>query len=286
MIQALWIITDAGQCIFSHKYIDMDIEDQLISGLLTAFDAFSAESGIGGVQQIGGKDNQFVYGSSGKLLVAALADKDDDEQLVEKLMNTISERFQEQYHDLLPELGMIDLNLFESFKEDVDDILFPKVYNRGVTSTVFATIITIAYTVGVLFILLDFISATNSAFLIFVACVPGLFIGAVIAGTRKFALIATSIGILPVTLGNAYFILIDYPLESSILYIVLMAEQFLAIAILCAILGGKLVESRRLFPLKGSSNDQERLNSSLQMEATKAPPMDKSFTNIDEEKNS
>ena len=41
MIQALWIITETGQCIFSHKYVRLDIDDQLISGLLTAFDAFS-----------------------------------------------------------------------------------------------------------------------------------------------------------------------------------------------------------------------------------------------------
>ena len=54
-IQAIWIITDTGQCIFSHKYIELEIDDQLISGLLIAFDAFSSESGIGGIQQIGGK---------------------------------------------------------------------------------------------------------------------------------------------------------------------------------------------------------------------------------------
>jgi hypothetical protein len=96
LIQAIWIITETGQCIFSHKYAVLDIDDQLISGLLVAFDAFSSESGIGGIQQIAGEDNQFVYGSSGKLLVAAIADKRDNGDLVEKLMRKIANIFQEK----------------------------------------------------------------------------------------------------------------------------------------------------------------------------------------------
>ena len=118
----------------------MEIEDQLISGLLTAFNAFSTESGIGGVQQIGGEDNQFVYGTAGKLLVAALADKRDDPFLVEKLMDKISITFQEKYSIYLTDDMYVDVNVFNGFEEDIDKILFPKIFRRGVFSTIFGTL--------------------------------------------------------------------------------------------------------------------------------------------------
>lgn len=251
MIQALWIITETGQCIFSHKYIKMDIEDQLISGLLTAFNAFSTESGIGGLQQIAGEDNQFVYGYAGKLLVACLADKRDNPIFVEKLMIRISEVFQEKYSMYLNDTMFVDINIFIGFEDDIDQILFPKIFNRGVGSTIFGTIVTIALTVGALFLMIAIPTQDlDIAFLLFLACIPGLFIGALVAGKRNYALIATTIGILPIAGYFAYDIAIggEFFSGSTILVIVLMIEQFLAIAILCSMLGGSIVERRRLFP--------------------------------------
>ena len=257
MIQALWIITDTGQCIFSHKYVKMDLEDQLISGLLTAFQSFSSESGIGGVQQIGGEDNQFVYGvQSGKILVAALADRRDNAKLVENLMNKISNSFQEKYSTYLTDEMYVDLNIFNGFENEIDKILFPKIYRRGFGSTTFATIVTIMMTAGVLFLLLELIQATQSTFVIFLAFVPGLFIGSIIAGRRSYALISAFIGVIPIIAISTYYIIaanIDeatgliVDLNSVIFTTILMTEQFLTIAILCAILGGGLMEQKRLF---------------------------------------
>lgn len=257
MIQALWIITDTGQCIFSHKYIKMDLEDQLISGLLTAFQSFSSESGIGGVQQIGGEDNQFVYGiQSGKILVAALADKRDNAKLVENLMNKISQSFQEKYSTYLTDEMYIDLNIFNGFENEIDKILFPKIYKRGFGSTIFATFVTIMMTAGVLFLLLELIQATQSTFVIFLAFIPGLFIGSVIAGKRSFALISAFFGVIPIIGISTYYIIIANideatglitDLNSVVFTTILMTEQFLTIAILCAILGGGLMEQKRLF---------------------------------------
>lgn len=266
LIQALWIITETGQCIFSHKYMKMDIEDQLISGLLTAFNAFSTESGIGGIQQIGGEDNQFVYGSAGKLLVAALADTRDDPSLVETLINRISITFQEKYSIYLTDDMYVDLNVFNGFESDIDQILFPKILARGVGSTIFGTFVTMTLTIGALFIMIQIpnifqenIGAAllnNLAYLIFLACVPGFFVGAVTAGTRKFALIANTIGILPVISYFAYDIAVSgillagtsTDLSLAIPVVLLMAEQYIAIALLTAILGGGLIERKRLFP--------------------------------------
>lgn len=260
MIQAIWIITETGQCIFSHKYIKMDIEDQLISGLLTAFNAFSSESGIGGVQQIGGEDSQFVFGSAGKFLVAALADNKDDPALVENLMDEISNKFEEKYASYLADDMYMDLNVFIGFEDDIDDILFPKVHARGIGSTIGGTVATMALTIGTLLVMLQLPNfmpnlnegiVTNLVYLIFLACIPGLFVGALTAGTKKYALIANTIGILPVigyfafdiaTAGDIINPTTDIPV------IILMAEQFIAIALLCALLGGSIIERRRLFP--------------------------------------
>ncbi|MEA2071059.1 MAG: hypothetical protein U9O98_07190, partial [Asgard group archaeon] len=213
MIQAIWIINETGQCIFSHKYVHMDIEDQLVSGLLTAFDAFSNESGIGGVQQIGGENSQFVYGSTGKILVAALADKIDNEELVEKLMQDISRKFQKKYADYLQDPAYIDVNVFEGFEKEIDAILFPKIFRRGVGSTIFATIITMAFTAGVLLMMINYINVSNAIFLVFLACVPGLFIGSLVTCKRSYALLSSTIGILPIIGFTAYVMYISNPLE-------------------------------------------------------------------------
>ena len=242
----------------------MDIEDQLISGLLTAFNAFSTESGIGGLQQIGGEDNQFVYGSAGKLLVAALADKRDDPTLVESLMDKISVTFQEKYSIYLTDDMYVDINVFNGFEEDINQILYPKIFKRGVFSTIFGTIVTMALTIGALFIIiqlpgafpnLHYAVAQNLPFLIFLACVPGFFVGALTAGTRKYALIANSIGILPVIGYFAYDIAVrgillgdTSDLATTIPIVFLMAETYIAIALLTAILGGGIIERKRLFP--------------------------------------
>ncbi|MHA1557511.1 MAG: hypothetical protein ACTSPM_11335 [Candidatus Heimdallarchaeota archaeon] len=266
LIQAIWIITETGQCIFSHKYVKMDIEDQLISGLLTAFNAFSTESGIGGIQQIGGEDNQFVYGSAGKLLVAALADTRDDPTLVETLLNKISISFQEKYSIYLTDDMYVDLNIFNGFESDIDQILFPKISARGVGSTIFGTFVTMALTIGVLLIMVQIPNifpnlnqgvVNNLVYLIFLGCVPGFFVGALTAGTRKFALIANTIGILPVIGYFAYDIAAasgillsgnTADLATTIPIVMLMAEQYIAIALLTAILGGGIIERKRLFP--------------------------------------
>lgn len=242
----------------------MAIEDQLISGLLTAFDAFSNETGVGGIQQIGGEDNQFVYGTSGQLLVAALADKRDSTELVEDLLNNIAHTFQEKYEKELLESEIVDLNSFEGFESEIDQLLLPKIYNRGIGSTIFGTIVTAGLTIGLFLVLQPLIAYGNGSFLIFLSCIPGLFLGAIIAGKREYALISSIIGVLPITTFFAISIASEISPQESVLIIVLMVEQFLTIAILCAILGGQIIERRRLFPLpkKPSKDDFKPISES------------------------
>ncbi len=254
MIQALWIITETGQCIFSHKYNEeLTIDDQLISGLLTAFDAFSKESGIGGVQQIAGEDNQFVYGSSGKLFVAALADKRDNAELVEKLMVKISDLFQEKYKQYLAEISFVDLNVFNGFEEEIDNILFKKIYKRGVGSTIFGVIVSLALTAGIFLLLYDYLNV--AIFLVFLIFVPGLFIGSLIAGKSLYGLIASTISVLPIMGYYAFSIVTNGlaagdSIPSMVSNVFLMAVTYVTIAMLCGILGGGAIDRRRLFPLE------------------------------------
>lgn len=252
MIQAIWIITETGQSIFSHKYVQLDIDDQLISGLLVAFDAFSSESGIGGIQQITGEDNQFVYGSSGKLLVAAIADNRDNGVFVEKLMRKIANIFQEKYANYLHDTSFVDLNVFNGFEEEIDNILLNKIYNRGAVSTLFATFVSLALAVGVFILLYNII--VQAAFLVFLAFIPALFIGALIAGRNSYGLISSGITILPVIGYIAYSMIVNgladgFDIKEIINSVFLMAVTYITIALLCGILGGGIIDRRRLFPL-------------------------------------
>jgi len=100
--------------------------------------------------------------------------------------------------------------------------------------------------------------------LVFLACIPGLFVGALVAGKRSYALIATTVGILPIMGYFAYAIANPTAqtlfVDSTILIIVLMIEQFLAISILCSMLGGSIVERRRLFPFAKGIERAEGIN--------------------------
>jgi len=248
LIQAIWIITETGQCIFSHRYVDLEIDDQLISGLLTAFDAFSSESGIGGVQQIGGEDNQFIYGSSQKLLVAALADKRDNADLVEKLMVKISNIFQKKYSAHLHDLGFVDLNVFNGFENEIDQVLHRKVYNRGAGSTIFGAFVSLALTAGIFMLLWEVLNIY--VFLVFLAFIPGMFIGGIIAGKNTYGLISSIITILPIVGVYTWLLLDINDLLNSISNIFLMMVTYVTIAMLCGIGGGSIIDNRRLFPLE------------------------------------
>ncbi|MEA2069887.1 MAG: hypothetical protein U9O98_01205, partial [Asgard group archaeon] len=118
----------------------------------------------------------------------------------------------------------------------------------------------------------NYINVSNAIFLVFLACVPGLFIGSLVTGKRSYALLSSTIGILPIIGFTAYVMYISNPLESSILYIVLMAQQYLTIAVICAIIGGGLIEKRRLFPLQEKEETKARI--AVQKETIPPPPPD------------
>ena len=87
MITALYLIAKGGTCIFKREYTKTEVDEQLISGLLSAIEDFARETFLDGLQEIKLKTGRTliygIWGKEGELLGAALADGEDHPKLVE-----------------------------------------------------------------------------------------------------------------------------------------------------------------------------------------------------------
>lgn len=133
MFHSIYIIKKNGVCVFAKHYMKSNLDDQLVSGLLTALGDFSAEALGSEPQAIQLKTNQqlsLVSYPEAHLVGVALADSRDHPALLSRLLKVILVKFSEEYHE---EIKCDDPRLFqtsEKFSRNVDRILQFKVTSR------------------------------------------------------------------------------------------------------------------------------------------------------------
>ena len=86
----------------------MQMEEDLISGFFIALDNFAKESGKGAIDSITLKDAKFVYMNFGPILLVVGCDRDDKIDMMKGLMNSLGNRFLEEYENLEHWDGKID----------------------------------------------------------------------------------------------------------------------------------------------------------------------------------
>lgn len=248
MITALYLIAKGGTCIFKREYTKTEVDEQLISGFLSAIEDFARETFLDGLQEIKLQTGRTliygIWGKEGELLGAALADGEDHPKLVEEILNEIMTKFYKKYEEDIKK-GTYDVSKFEVFTKDVDNLIISKIKARGVSTLIMGFIVGAALSAILFLLLMPLIELHGSLFpvIVFIWTVPSLLAG-YIAGNRKLG--AASAIMTSLILLSIIRLASGMPLP----VLLFASEIFLPSSILLGLLGGYVLERRALFPLK------------------------------------
>ncbi|MHA1314347.1 MAG: hypothetical protein ACTSRB_10600 [Candidatus Helarchaeota archaeon] len=133
MIYDLFIITEGGLGIYHKSFAHSTIDDQLLSGFLTAISDFSKETMGEKLSKIDVQTEQLVihFDRTLKITIAALASQKDNLSLIKKTLMEIAEAFYLQFKDYLLK-GKLDISVIrEKFDPTVEQIVENKIRKRG-----------------------------------------------------------------------------------------------------------------------------------------------------------
>jgi hypothetical protein len=156
MIFNLFVI-DNGLCIYSYNYRkekDITIDEQLMSGFLTAIGQFAKETFKTGLQTIGiqgGKKLSFFIEESHQLIFCAMSDDRDNNKLLEKILRDISYTFVKDMASVLSGSDRSRVSSFQIFDEKMESFVKKRSKKRNI-ATMFQGII-----VGILSLIVFFL---------------------------------------------------------------------------------------------------------------------------------
>jgi uncharacterized protein YneF (UPF0154 family) len=251
LITALYLIAKGGTCIFKREYTKTEVDEQLISGFLSAIENFARETFLDGLQEIKLQTGRTliygIWGEKGELLGAALADGADHPKLVEEMLRDIMARFHRRYGEELKKEA-VDIAKFEEFRKEVDNLIISKVRARGVSTLAMGFVVGASLSMVLLFLLMPLAEAYKGLFPVisFMWTIPSLLAG-YIAGNRKLGVTAALLS--SITLLGFLRLASGMPLP-LLLY---ASEIFVPSSILLGLLGGYVLERRALYPLRTGS---------------------------------
>jgi len=266
MINAIFIISPGGGCIFYHEYkkLGSGLDQDLVSGFLVALQNFAKETF--GFDQTPQKLDlaagvRLVYSLNNELLGAAVADSIDHPKLVQKLIDQILNEFVKLFKHKLDKIH--ETSQFSDFVSYVDQVIKSRVTKRGILSSFLGILIASLIIPALLIPLLIFLvrhgvnPAENPLYLTSILFVIGglpQILAGYIAGNKKLAVIVSiimSLAIIPILiLGLLLSTLIpSVGFEGVLIYVVFM-PLILPENIALGYFGGYRREIRRLNPLQ------------------------------------
>jgi len=259
MIINLFIIdAESGVCIYSYIYRkSIFVDENLLSGFLTAMGSFAQETFKTGLQTIqiqNGRKLSFYVETAHKLTICAVADDRDNNVLLENILNELCERFIVKYSEALNSSARNDTRTYHTFDTEIENFLKSKIKPRNKKSMIFGLIggsvsligflILITMIIGGLIQILDYEWLALFIFLYFSSILAiSTFIAGFIAGNHKvgfktglinfFILISLILIIIPDLLNLLIYVL-------PFAFIVCMASGYS---------GGLMMDKRKLYPL-------------------------------------
>lgn len=244
MILNFFIFHQSGPCIFKCEYLKgTEIDEQLISGFLTALSSFAQEAFLDGLQRIhlaSGRRLIYGYNKEYGLLAAALSQNKDHPKLVEELVNQLMDEFTKKYKS---HLNPIDPSpsIYEDFKTIVDRHVLKRIRTRDNITSIFS--IGLALILGILTYALSTWLPTGG-FLLALATIPSIPAG-YIAGERWIGALSGFVGTIPIL---SVLITAGIPLNQLLSIIQLIVP----LAVVMGAMVGYFVERKFLFPIKSS----------------------------------
>jgi hypothetical protein len=272
MINALFIISAAGGCIFYHEYKKSGIrlDQDLVSGFLVALQNFAKETfGFEQTPQkldlAAGVRLVYSFHKEAELLGAAVADSIDHPKLVQKLLDQILAEFVTLFKHKLDKVH--ETSQFSEFVNYVNLTIQSKITKRGIGSCLLGILIASILIPAILIPIIYFLErlkidvAKNlfylSSLLFIAGGLPQILAG-YIAGNKKLAVIASlvlSLGIIPIIiLGFLLGIFIEGVGTEGILIYTVFMPLILPENIALSYFGGYRREIQRLNPLQSKNS--------------------------------
>ncbi|MHA1264177.1 MAG: hypothetical protein ACTSRS_02990 [Candidatus Helarchaeota archaeon] len=134
MFHNLYIVTENGVCIFAKHFIKSQIDNQLITGFISALGSFAIEALGVELQslrlQTGEQLSILRYNGPIPLIGLVIADAKDNDILIRNILNEILSEFCSIFYRQLIERQVADITEFQEFTYTVDIILEKKVSSR------------------------------------------------------------------------------------------------------------------------------------------------------------
>lgn len=123
MIHSVYIIKKTGEGIYTKKYEDSNIDDNLISGFLSALQTFVSEVSSGDIiRTIKTGNVKFIYNIMHEIIVVFVVDQNEDEKKIQAKIEEVSDAFYKKYGANI-ENWSGDVAIFKSFDQELDDII-------------------------------------------------------------------------------------------------------------------------------------------------------------------
>ncbi|HME54201.1 MAG TPA: hypothetical protein VKM55_18390 [Candidatus Lokiarchaeia archaeon] len=123
MIRNFMVIGIGGLLMYSRQYGDKKVDQDLISGFLTALASFSTEVKGGKIESLVMQDIRFIYSvADNELLFVFCCDKDDLEEEVQGRIEKVKGEFNRMFADQVINWNG-NVTIFRPFDEIVDDMI-------------------------------------------------------------------------------------------------------------------------------------------------------------------
>jgi hypothetical protein len=123
MIRNFMVIGSGGLLMYSRQYGDKKVDQDLISGFLTALASFSTEVKGGKIESLVMQDIRFIYSvGDNELLYVFCCDKDDLEDEVQGRIEKVKGEFTRMFSDQVKNWNG-NVTIFKPFDEIVDDMI-------------------------------------------------------------------------------------------------------------------------------------------------------------------
>ncbi len=117
MVHNFYLFRKSGECVISRDYGNPEVDEDLISGFLSAMFSFGRNISGSNIESVLLKDKKLVFLVNDNLIFGAYADRDET---VKNKLETISDEFIEKYGNLEDWSG--DRDLFVDFLPRLDEI--------------------------------------------------------------------------------------------------------------------------------------------------------------------
>jgi hypothetical protein len=124
-MDAVYIIhQNTGNCVIFRKYGDLEFNEDLIAGFLTALKDFSSEvtGGKGLMKTLDMGDYSILLLFDSGILIAGALTKRDDESIASKALNGVLTTFVNEFKDDIPDWNG-NLKIFKGFDAKIDKML-------------------------------------------------------------------------------------------------------------------------------------------------------------------